>query len=63
MKSIYALRDAFTSQIVMYDFKYSQIEFKTNFNYLILSEVKSLIYKEELKEIFLKDGYCNVKVL
>ena len=49
MKSIYALRDAYTSQIVMYDFKYSQIEFKTNFNYLILSEMKSLINKDELK--------------
>ena len=49
MKSIYALRDAYTSQVIMYDFKYSRIEFKTNFNYLILSEVKSLINKEELK--------------
>ena len=52
MKSIYALRDAYISQVVMYDFKYSQIEFKTNFNYLILSEVKSLINKDELKQVY-----------
>lgn len=54
MKGLYAIKEAYSKQELLYDFQYNNISFKTNYSFLILSEARSLLHSPSLIEVFLK---------